>query len=118
MISIYHNTRCGKSRTALSALGACGVDYTVIDYLHNPPTSDELRHLLLLLGKKPIDIIRTKEKVYQELYLGKHLSDDALIQAITEHPILLERPIVVSGNKAWIVRSEAALEMLRNTLKP
>ena len=116
MLKIYHNNRCGKSRAALATLQSCGQDFETVLYLDNPPEAKELRHLLNLLHKKPLDIIRTKEKVFLEQFKGKTLSDEQWIQAIVAHPILLERPIVVHDEKAWIVRSAEAIEDLNKDL--
>lgn len=104
MITIYHNNRCGKSRSALCLLEESGKSFTVVEYLKEIPTVDELKKLLKLLQLKPQDIIRTKEPIYVEQFKGKTLSDDEWIQVLHEHPILIERPIVVNGNKAVIAR--------------
>lgn len=109
MIKIYHNTRCGKSRCALQEIEAIGQPFEVIEYLKTPPSEAELKHLLELLGKKPLEIIRQKEPVFQDNFKGKTFSDDAWIKIMTENPVLIERPIVVSGNKAWIARDEETL---------
>jgi arsenate reductase (glutaredoxin) len=112
MIKIYHNTRCGKSRCALQEIEVLGKPFEVIEYLKNPPNEVELRHLLTLLGKKPLEIIRQKELVFQENFKGKVFSDDEWIRIIIENPILMERPIVVSGDKAWIARDPESLEAI------
>lgn len=112
-VKIYHNTRCGKSRCALQVLEDGNTPFEIVEYLKTPPTVAELEHLLRLLNKKPLEIIRTKEPVFQEKYAGKTLSDREWIQAMAENPILIQRPIVVSGDKAWIARDEAGLEAIR-----
>jgi arsenate reductase len=112
MIKIYHNTRCTKSRCALQEMEALGQPYEVVEYLKNPPGEAELKHLLELLGKKPLDIIRQKERVFQENFKGKTFTDDEWIRIIAENPVLLERPIVVSGNKAWIARDGDGLQAI------
>jgi arsenate reductase len=109
MLRIYHNTRCGKSRCALQEITGTGEPYEVVEYLKTPPSAAEIQHLLDLLGKKPLDIIRRKEPVFEEHYKGKNLTDTEWIQAMVDHPILIERPIVVAGNKAWIARDEQSL---------
>jgi arsenate reductase len=116
MNQIYHNTRCGKSRCALQLLEQSGQPFEVVEYLKTPPTAEKLRELLLLLGKKPLEIIRQKEPVFQEKFKGKTLSDEAWIQAIVEHPILLERPIVVHEQKAWVARDQGSLEEIEKVL--
>ena len=114
MIKIYHNTRCGKSRCALQILEERGQPYEVIEYLKTPLSADEIQDLLQKLGKKPLEIIRTKEQVFKENYQGKKLSDAEWIAAMVEYPILIERPIVVMGDKAWIAREEAVLEQIKS----
>ena len=109
---IYHNPRCGKSRNALQALQSAPCE--VVEYLKNPLTVDGLRELSRLLGLKPLEFTRTEEPVYRELFGNTIPTEEALLQAMATHPILMERPIVVIGNKAWIVRSEEAI----NKIKP
>ncbi len=104
MITIYHNNRCGKSRSALCILEESRQKFQIIEYLKVIPTMEELKSILKKLKLKPHDIIRTKEAVYIEKYKGKILSDDEWIQAMQEHPILIERPIVINGNKAVVAR--------------
>ena len=116
MLTIYHNNRCGKSRTVKTLLDAAGTNYEVIDYLNNPPSEKELKHLLELLGMTPLQLIRTKEDVFQENFKGKTFSDVEWIKILVENPILIERPIVVFRNKAWVVRSPEAMEALSETL--
>ena len=113
MLKIYHNNRCGKSRCALQLLEASGKTFETIEYLKKPLTEAELRDLLALLGKKPLDIIRQKEAVFQENYKGKSFSDAEWIDIIAAHPILLERPIVVQNDKAWVARDADSLEEIR-----
>lgn len=111
---IYHNNRCGKSRCALQVLEETGVPFELVEYLKTPLSAAEIRELLKKMGKKPLEIIRTKEAVFKESFQGKDLTDEAWIAAMVEHPILMERPIIVRGDEAWIARDEAALERLRN----
>jgi len=104
-ITLYHNPRCSKSRQALELLRARGIEPEIIEYLKAPPGAAEIRSLLEALGKRPREIIRTKEAAYKEAGLddpGK--TDAAVIAAIARHPILLERPIAVSGGRAVIGR--------------
>ncbi len=99
MIQIYHNQRCGKSRNCL-LLAA----YEIINYLDTPPTAAELTSLLQKLNLTPIELVRQKEKIWIENFKGKSLTPDEVIQAMVENPILIERPIVVKGDKAIIGR--------------
>ncbi len=113
-IKIYHNPRCTKSRQTLEILKSKGVESEVILYLENSPTFAEVENLLKLLNAKPRDIMRKKEAEYKEQNLkDENLSDKDLIEAIIKTPKLLERPIVVNGNKAAIGRPpENVLEIL------
>ena len=114
MVTIYHNPRCSKSRQTLQLLEARGVKPKIVEYLKEPPSSAELKAILKKLGMKPRDLLRQGEARYAELGLKERaLSDDALIELMVENPILIERPIVVSGNKAAIGRPpEKVLEIL------
>lgn len=113
MIQIYHNSRCGKSRECLAFLEDSGKEFEVIKYLENVPTLDELKSIIEKLNIKPIELVRQKEKIWIEKYKGKNLSDEEIIQAMISNPILIERPIIVNGNKAVIARPlENALTIL------
>jgi arsenate reductase len=104
MIQIYHNQRCGKSRNCLVFLEESKKEFEIINYLVNPPTIEELKALIQKLNIAPIDLVRQKEKIWIENYKGKTLTPDEVILAMIENPILIERPIVVSGDKAIIGR--------------
>lgn len=110
---IYHNPRCSKSRQALALLEERGVEPEIVEYLTTPPTRAELKALLAKLGLKPEQLVRTGEELYKEKYRGRDLSDAQWLDALTENPILLERPIVVSGGRAVIGRPpEKVLELI------
>ncbi len=95
--TVYFNPSCSKCRTAQAILADKGVEATFVRYLDSPPTIDDLRRLMILLGiEDPRAMMRTGEAVYQDLDLGK-ASPDELLAAVAAHPILLERPIVVVG---------------------
>jgi len=113
-ITIYHNPHCSKSRQTLALLEDRQISPQVVDYLKTPPSADELRHILILLKLRPRELMRRKESVYQELGLDDPaLSDDQLIAAMVANPILIERPIVVKGQRAAIGRPpEQVLEIL------
>lgn len=117
MLKIYHNTRCGKSRCALQLLENSAQPFELVEYLKTPPTEEELRDLLLLLGKKPLELIRQKEPLFQEKFKGQNHSDKEWIQIMIAHPILLERPIVVLDGKAWVARDDQSLEAIEAALK-
>jgi len=104
MIQIYHNPRCGKSRSCLAFIEQSNQDFEIIPYLTETPTSEQLKTLLSQLNLEPIQLIRTKEKIWIENYKGKTLSNDEIINAMVENPILIERPIVVKDGKAIIGR--------------
>jgi arsenate reductase (glutaredoxin) len=104
-VTIYHNPRCSKSRATLALIEARGVKPKIVDYLKMPPSAAELKAILRKLGLKPRDILRTGETVYAELGLkARELDDDALLTLMVKNPILIERPIVVTGNKAAVGR--------------
>lgn len=109
-IQIYHNPRCGKSREVLQYLKDKGIEPQIILYLQNPPTFDELKELVRKLKINPTDLIRKKEKIFIENYSTAHLSDDECIKVMTEHPILIERPIIISGNNAVIGRPKERID--------
>ena len=114
MTTIYHNPRCSKSRQTLTLLEERGVDPEIILYLENPPSADEIKSVLGKLNARPRDIMRKKEAAYAANNLDDEaLSDDALIAAMVDNPILIERPIVISGDGAAIGRPpEAVLDIL------
>ena len=113
-VTIYHNPRCSKSRQTLQLLTEHGTETTVIEYLHTPPSPQELERILTLLGLEPRELMRSKEPEYLELHLDDpSLSRAALIDAMVKHPKLIERPIVIHGNRAAIGRPpEKILEIL------
>ena len=113
-VTIYHNPRCSKSRQTLALIEEQGVEPKIVKYLETPPSAAELKRVLKKLGLKTRDILRKGEVIYAELGLqDPNLKDDALISAMVANPILIERPIVVSGDKAALGRPpEAVLEIL------
>jgi len=104
MITIYHNNRCTKSRCALQELEKSGKEFEVVYYLDTPPNVAELTEIVVKLGIKPLALIRKGEQVFIENYKDKTLTDTEWIEAMVKHPILIERPIVVSGDQAVIAR--------------
>ncbi|MFT4685007.1 MAG: arsenate reductase [Flavobacteriales bacterium] len=104
MIQIYHNPRCRKSREGLEILKNSNQEFTIKDYLKDPPTIAELNELIKRLDISPIQLIRKGEAVWKENFKGKSLSDQQIFEAMVKHPKLIERPIVVNGNKAVIGR--------------
>ncbi len=113
-VTIYHNPRCSKSRQALDLLKKRGIEPEIVEYLKTFPDRETLARLLKLLHVKPRELLRKNEAEYKQAGLDDPtLSDDDLISALIHHPILLERPIVVSGAKAVVGRPpERVLEIL------
>jgi len=104
MIKIYHNNRCSKSRCGVELLENSGKNYEIVKYLETIPSVDELKHIITLLGITPIQLVRKNEAIWKENYKGKELSDADIILAMIDNPKLIERPIVINGNKAVIGR--------------
>lgn len=113
-IRIFHNPRCSKCRLTMDILNEKGVDANVVEYLNTPPTASELDEVLGMLGLEPRDLMRKHEAPYKENALDNpELTRDQLIQAMVENPILIERPIIINGNKATIGRPpEKVLDIL------
>lgn len=104
-VRIYHNPRCSKSRQTLALLEEHGVKPEILLYLEHPPTADALKPILKKLGMSARDLMRKGESEYRELGLDDAtLSEAALIKALSEHPKLIERPIVMNGSRAVIGR--------------
>lgn len=101
----YHNPRCSKSRQALTILNEHGIQPTIINYLETPPSKILLQTILTQLGISARQLLRKGEEQYKQLKLDdESLSEETLIDAMVKHPILIERPIVIAGNKAIIAR--------------
>lgn len=114
-VTIYHNPRCSKSRQTMALLEEQGVQPEVVEYLKTPPDEAQLRAILDMLNIPPRQLLRKTEAIYKDLNLkDANLSDEQLIEAMLEHPKLIERPIVVRGNQAAIGRPpETVLEILK-----
>ncbi|GHE59749.1 arsenate reductase (glutaredoxin) [Roseivirga thermotolerans] len=104
MLKIFHNPRCTKSRETLKIIEESGEMVEVVEYLKTVPSEEELTDLVKLLGISPEELVRKGEAIYKEEFKGKLLSDEEWIKAMVMHPKLIERPIVVKGNKAIIGR--------------
>ena len=104
MIQILHNPRCAKSRAGLKFLQEKGIEHEIIKYLDNPPSADEFKEILKKMGARPIDVLRKNEKIFKENYKGKELTDDEWIGIMVNNPKLIERPIVINGDKAVLGR--------------
>lgn len=113
MLKIYHNKMCSKSRQTLELLKNSGQEVEVVEYLKEPPTAEELKDILQKLHIKPEQLLRKGEKLYKENYKGKSLTDEEWIGIMAANPVLIERPIVVKGEKAAIGRPpENVLEII------
>jgi len=113
-VTIYHNPRCSKSRQTLQLLQKKGVEPQIVEYLKTPPDEKTLDEFLTKMGMEPRDLMRKKEVPYGELNLAdESLSRAELIRAMVENPILIERPIVVTGGRVALGRPpEAVLDIL------
>lgn len=103
-MKIYHNPRCRKSRETLEMIREKGIEVEVVEYLKQPMTEFELKHVLDKLNIGAEQLIRKGENLYKEKYKGKNLSESQWIKAMAENPVLMERPIVVKENKAVLGR--------------
>lgn len=113
MTTLYHNPRCSKSRQALQLLEEEGETIEIVKYLENPPTHQELKQVIELLGIDPIELVRTQEPDWRENYKGKNLTNEEVIDAMIQHPKLIERPIAIKGTHAVVGRPpEKVLDIL------
>jgi arsenate reductase len=111
--TIYHNPKCSKSRNTLALLQQHGIEPVVIDYLKEVPSKSELKAIVKKLGFQPEQIVRKGEDAYKSKFAGKTLSDDQWLDALVGNPILIERPIVVKGDRAVVGRPpENALDLI------
>ena len=103
-MKIYHNPRCSKSRQTLAIIEEHNKEVEIIKYLEDVPTEQTLKALLEKLGMEPLDLVRKNEPIWKTTYKNKELTNDQILKALVEHPKLIERPIVVKGDKAIIGR--------------
>jgi len=103
-VKIYHNPRCSKSRQTLALLQEQGLKIDIIEYLKNPPSVSELTNILSMLGKQPLELMRTGEDEFKAHFHNKTLTSDESISLMVAHPKVIERPIVVNGDKAAVGR--------------
>lgn len=103
-MKIYHNPRCSKSRQTFQLIKDAGKEVEVVEYLNTPPTFEELKQLIDMLGISPEQLLRKGEAIFKEQFKGKSFSDDEWIEIMIKNPKLIERPIVVDGKKAVLGR--------------
>ena len=111
-MKIYHNPRCSKSRQTLNIIKESGQEVEIIEYLKTPPTAEELEDVLQKLNLPIEYLIRTGEEIYKTEYKGKELTDAEWIEALVEHPNMLERPIVVNNDQAILGRPPENVQKL------
>ncbi len=118
-VVIYHNPECGTSRNTLCLIRNAGIEPHIIEYLKTPPSRSLLEQLIARAGMKPRELLREKGTPYAELGLGdESLSDDVLVDAMMAHPILINRPLVVTPLGVRLCRpSEVVLDILPNRQK-
>lgn len=110
-IQIWHNNKCSKSREAVGVLKDLACEYETIKYLQSAPNKDEIKKIIKMLGLQSArEMMRTKEDIYKELELKNENNEERLIDAMVAHPRLIERPIVIKGDKAIIARPPSLLE--------
>ena len=112
-LTIYHNPRCSKSRATLALLTERGLQAKIVEYLKTPPSVAELTRILAMLGKSPLELMRKGEDEFKEHFKDHDLSDAQMIERMVQYPKVIERPIVVNGDKAAVGRPpEAVLDIL------
>ena len=112
-VTIYHNPRCSKSRQTLALIEEKGIEPDIIEYLTSPPSEAELDNILTLLGIEPEALMRKGEDEFKQYFKGKTLSRVEAISLMVQYPKVIERPVVVNGNKATVGRPpESVLDIL------
>ena len=112
-VTIYHNPRCSKSRQTLALIEEKGIEPDIIEYLTSPPSEAELDNILMLLGREPEALMRKGEDEFKQHFKGKELSRAEAISLMVQYPKVIERPVVVNGNKAAVGRPpESVLDIL------
>ncbi len=104
MITIYHNPQCSKSGEGLQLLEMRNVPFNTVKYLNVALSKKELKEIIKKLGIKPIGLVRQNEAIWKENYEGRELTGTQIVESMVKHPVLIERPIVINGDKAVIAR--------------
>ena len=113
IITIYHNPRCSKSRQTLALIQEKGIEPDIIEYLQSPPSETELDNILTMLGKEPAELMRTGEDEFKQHFRARDMSRAEAIALMVKYPKVIERPIVVNGDKAAVGRPpESVLDIL------
>jgi len=113
-MKILHNPRCRKSREGLKILEDSGQDFTIVEYLKEPLTKEELTDVLSKLDMSAMDLVRKNEKEWKENFKGQEMSEEEVVAAMVDHPKLIERPIVISGDRAVVGRPPENINQLLN----
>jgi arsenate reductase len=113
-MKILHNPRCRKSREGLKILEDSGQDFTIVEYLKEPLTKEELTDVLSKLDMSAMDLVRKNEKEWKENFMGQEMSEEEVVAAMVAHPKLIERPIVISGDRAVVGRPPENINQLLN----
>lgn len=111
-MKILHNPRCRKSREGLKILEESGQEYSIVEYLKKPLTKEELTDILVKLDMSAIDLVRKNEKEWKENFKGREMNEDEIVAAMVSHPKLIERPIVISGERAVVGRPPENIHQL------
>lgn len=111
-MQIYHNPRCAKSRAGLAYLESKTSVFEIIKYLDNGLTVNELKMIVQKTGKKPFELIRTQEELYKKKFKGKSLNENEWLAVIAENPRLLQRPIVIKGDKAILAQPPEEIDTI------
>lgn len=109
-LELWHNISCSKSNSAKDFLDQNGFEISVRDYLLNPPSKNELKEILKKINISIFDLVRTGEEIYKDLKLENIKDEEKLIEIVVQNPILIQRPILVSNHKAFIVRPPLKIE--------
>jgi len=113
MIKIFHNNRCMKSRLGIKFLEENELNFEIINYLNNPLSLEEIKIMVKKLKIKPIELVRKNETIWKSNYKNKELSDEEIVIAMFNYPKLIERPIIINGDKAVIGRpAEKILDII------
>ena len=111
-MKIYHNPRCGKSRATLAIIREAGIEPEIVEYLKTPLSTEEIKALLNKLDVSAEELVRKGEKIFKEEYKGKSLKENDFVEAMVAHPILMERPVVESGDRAIVGRPPESVKTL------